>query len=55
MQAFVPPAGETIVLPGVVCTPTASSKFVSVEVHFDRSIETDLSLVMDQSGMRTLT
>ncbi|MDX0979627.1 uncharacterized protein DUF4128 [Sinorhizobium medicae] len=46
-QAFVPPAGVTIVLPGVPFAPTAQSKFVSVEVHFNRSIETDLSLVMD--------
>ncbi|APG91153.1 phage tail terminator-like protein [Sinorhizobium americanum] len=56
MQAFVPPAGVTIVLPGQTFTPTATSKFVSVEVHFNRSIETDLSLVMDpirQGFMRT--
>ncbi|MQW73639.1 hypothetical protein GHK50_33600 [Sinorhizobium medicae] len=46
-QAFVPPAGVTIVLPGVPFTPAAQSKIVSVEVHFNRSIETDLSLVMD--------
>ncbi|MDX0808653.1 hypothetical protein GOD80_26205 [Sinorhizobium medicae] len=46
-QAFVPPAGVTIVLPGVPFTPAAQSKFVSVEVHFNRSIETDLSLVME--------
>ncbi|RVK89903.1 hypothetical protein CN150_29465 [Sinorhizobium meliloti] len=55
-QSFVPPAGVTIVLPGVPFTPTAQSKFVSVEVNFNRSIETDLSLVMDpirQGFMRT--
>ncbi|MDX0865602.1 hypothetical protein GOE00_02395 [Sinorhizobium medicae] len=46
-QAFAPPAGVAIVLPGVPFAPTAQSKFVSVEVHFNRSIETDLSLVMD--------
>ncbi|AUX76410.1 phage tail terminator-like protein [Sinorhizobium fredii] len=56
MQAFVPPAGVTIVMPGQAFTPTAQSKFVSVEVHFNRSVETDLSLVLDpirQGFMRT--
>ncbi|WSH67102.1 phage tail terminator-like protein [Rhizobium ruizarguesonis] len=55
-QEFVPPAGVSVVLPGVTFTPTAQSKFVSVEVHFNRSIETDLSLEMDpirQGFMRT--
>ncbi|MGR9386448.1 phage tail terminator-like protein [Rhizobium leguminosarum] len=55
-QEFAPPAGVTMVLPGVMFTPTAQSKFVSVEVHFNRSIETDLSLEMDpirQGFMRT--
>ncbi|MGO7044391.1 phage tail terminator-like protein [Rhizobium johnstonii] len=55
-QEFAPPAGVTMVLPGVTFAPTAQSKFVSVEVHFNRSIETDLSLVMDpirQGFMRT--
>lgn len=46
-QAFVPPAGVSVVLPGEGFQPTAQSKFISVEVHFNRSIETDLSLVMD--------
>ena len=46
-QAFIPPAGVTVVLPGVTFTPTATSKFVVCEFHFNRSIETDLSLVMD--------
>lgn len=46
-QAFTPPAGVTVVLPGAPFTPTASSKFISVEVHFNRSIETDLSLQLD--------
>jgi hypothetical protein len=46
-QAFVPPAGVTVVLPGVSFTPAATSKFVVCEVHFNRSIETDLSLEMD--------
>lgn len=56
MQAFTPPAGITVVMPGVVFTPTATSKFISVEVHFNRSIETDLTLAMDpirQGFMRT--
>ncbi|MBY2986372.1 phage tail terminator-like protein [Rhizobium leguminosarum] len=55
-QEFAPPPGVSIVLPGVAFTPTAQSKFVSVEVHFNRSIETDLSLEMDpirQGFMRT--
>jgi hypothetical protein len=45
--AVVLPAGWSIILPGQTFTPTASSKFVSVEIHFNRSIETDLSLEMD--------
>ncbi|MHC2298149.1 phage tail terminator-like protein [Rhizobium mongolense] len=55
-QSFTPPAGVTMALPGQAYTPQATSKFVSVEVHFNRSIETDLSLVMDpirQGFMRT--
>lgn len=55
-QAFVPPAGVTVVLPGVAYSPTGTSKFVVCEVHFNRSIETDLSLVMDpirQGFLRT--
>lgn len=55
-QAFVPPTGVTVVLPGVAFAPTATSKFVVCEVHFNRSIETDLSLEMDpirQGFMRT--
>ncbi|QHG70157.1 phage tail terminator-like protein [Ensifer adhaerens] len=46
-QAFVAPAGVTVVLPGVAYSPTATSKFVVCEMHFNRSIETDLSLVLD--------
>ncbi len=46
-QGFVPPVGVTVVLPGASFSPTASSKFISVEVHFNRSIETDLSLKLD--------
>jgi hypothetical protein len=55
-QAFVPPSGVTVVLPGVAFAPTAQSKFVSVEVHFNRSIETDISLESDpirQGFLRT--
>lgn len=47
MQDFTPPAGVAVVLPGATYSPTAASKFISVEVHFNRSIETDLSLDMD--------
>jgi hypothetical protein len=51
VQALPLPTGMTqaanVALPGVTFTPTATTKFISVEVHFNRSIETDLSLVMD--------
>ncbi|TWB61695.1 uncharacterized protein DUF4128 [Rhizobium sp. ERR 922] len=51
VQALPLPTGMTqaanVVLPGVTFTPTATTKFISVEVHFNRSIETDLSLVLD--------
>lgn len=51
VQGLPLPAGMTqaanVALPGVVFTPTATTKFISVEVHFNRSIETDLSLEMD--------
>ncbi len=56
VQVFVPPAGVTVVLPGAAYSPSATSKFVVCEVHFNRSIETDLSLVMDpirQGFLRT--
>ncbi len=46
-QEFIPPSGVTIVLPGVVFAPSSTTKFVNVEVHFNRSIETDISLEMD--------
>lgn len=46
-QSFTPPTGVTVVLPGASFSPTASSKFISIEVHFNRSIETDLSLQLD--------
>ncbi len=55
-QAFVPPAGVTVVLPGEAYSPAGTSKLVVCEVHFNRSIETDLSLVMDpirQGFLRT--
>jgi hypothetical protein len=47
MQDFVPPAGVTVVIPGQAFTPQSNSKFVSIEIHFNRSIETDLSLQLD--------
>lgn len=47
MQAMTLPTGVERVLPGVAYAPTATTKFVSFETHFNRSIETDLSLVMD--------
>jgi hypothetical protein len=46
-QTFPAPSGVTVVLPGEPFSPTAASKFVSIEVHFNRSIETDLSLQLD--------
>ncbi|RKD68972.1 phage tail terminator-like protein [Rhizobium sp. WW_1] len=51
VQALPLPTGMTqsanVALPNAPFTPTATTKFISVEVHFNRSIETDLSLVMD--------
>ncbi|NTE87197.1 phage tail terminator-like protein [Agrobacterium rubi] len=47
MQAMTLPTGVERVLPGVTYAPTATTKLVSFETHFNRSIETDLSLVMD--------
>lgn len=51
VQALALPSGMTqqanVALPGLPFTPTATTKFISVEVHFNRSIETDLSLEMD--------
>lgn len=47
MGATALPAGVERVLPGVVYSPSATSKFVSFEVHFNKSIETDLTLEMD--------
>lgn len=47
MIALTLPTGVERVLPGVTYSPTATSKFVSFETHFNRSIETDLSLEMD--------
>ena len=46
-QAMTLPNNVILVLPGMPFIPSAPSKFVSVEVHFNRSIETDLSLDMD--------
>lgn len=47
VQAVVLPTGWEKALPGVAYTPTANSRFVSFEIHFNRSIETDLSLELD--------
>lgn len=55
-KAFVRPAGVEIAEPGAKFVPTATSQFISVEIHFNRSVETDLSLEMDpirQGFMRT--
>lgn len=46
-RAVVLPAGWDLVEPGDDYDTTADSRFVSVEVHFNRSIETDLSLELD--------
>lgn len=40
-------AAGNIANPGIAFTPSASKPFVSLEIHFNRSIETDLSLEMD--------
>jgi|GEM_PF-1477797 len=51
MKTVPLPAGMTlagnVVLPGVTFTPQATTKYVSFELHFNRSIETDLSLEME--------
>lgn len=47
VQGVVLPTGWEKALPGVAYTPTATTKFVSFEIHFNRSIETDLSLELD--------
>ena len=47
LQAWTPPAGVNVVLPGEAFSPSAQSKFISAEVHFNRSIETDISLEGD--------
>lgn len=55
-KAFSLPAGVERADPGVTYSPTAKSKYFSVEIHFNRSIETDLSLELDpirQGFMRT--
>lgn len=50
MQAFPLPVGMTlaanVALPGVSFSPSTTTKFISFEIHFNRSIETDLSLEM---------
>jgi hypothetical protein len=55
-QAVTLPAGVQRADPGVTFTPTTTTKFVSVEIHFNRPIRTDLSLKIDpirQGFMRT--
>ncbi|MDW9792434.1 phage tail terminator-like protein [Sinorhizobium medicae] len=51
MMALPLPAGMThagnVALPGVPFSPTATTKYVSFEIHFNRSIRTDLSLQID--------
>lgn len=51
MKELPLPTGMTlasnVVLPGVAFSPGALTKYVSFEVHFNTSIETDLSLEMD--------
>jgi hypothetical protein len=47
VQAIALPTSWEKALPGVSYTPTATSRFVSFEIHFNTSIETDLSLEMD--------
>lgn len=51
MKALSLPAGMThagnVALPGVSFSPTTTLKYISFEIHFNRSIETDLSLEMD--------
>ena len=46
-RAMALPTGWDLVEPGDDYDTTADSRFVSVEVHFNRSIETDLSLELD--------
>jgi hypothetical protein len=47
MKAVQLPAGMTlaanVVLPGVPFSPQATTKYISFEMHFNRSIRTDLS------------
>lgn len=40
-------AAGNVAYPGIDFVPQAAKPFVSLEVHFNRSIETDLSLEMD--------
>lgn len=51
MKNLTLPTGMTlagnVVLPGVQFTPQATTKYVSFEVHFNTSIETDLSLELE--------
>ena len=47
LQTIVLPTGWDKELPGETYAPSSTSRFVSFEIHFNRSIETDLSLQMD--------
>ncbi|MCM2293034.1 DUF4128 domain-containing protein [Allorhizobium sp. BGMRC 0089] len=47
VQGVTLPTGWQKALPGVSFEPSTSTKFVSFEIHFNTSIETDLSLEMD--------
>jgi Bacteriophage related domain of unknown function len=47
VQALVLPTGWEKAIPGVAYSPTPTSRFVSFEIHFNASIETDISLEMD--------
>lgn len=47
MEAFPRPSTVTLAMPGIPYSPTTTSRFISVEIHFNRSIETDVSLQMD--------
>ncbi|SOC45765.1 uncharacterized protein DUF4128 [Rhizobium subbaraonis] len=50
-QAWPLPTGWTeaanVAYPGLHFTPVAGKPFVSVEVHYNRSVETDISMEMD--------
>ncbi len=47
VQGISLPTGWEKAIPGDAYAPSANSRFVSFEIHFNRGIETDLSLEMD--------